>query len=307
MKKLLALALTTVLAVSVLSGCGAAKEEAAAPAAEQPAEATAEAAATDAAPAAEAATTEAAPAAEGGVITVAASPTPHAIILEHVKEKLAAQGWDLQVTEFEDYVQPNNVVESGEFSANYFQHIPYLNDFNAEHGTHLVSVAQLHYEPFGIYPGVSNDLSDIKDGAEIAVPNDTTNEARALQLLEANGIITLKEGVGLEATVKDIEENPHNVKIVELEAAQVSRVINEADFVVLNGNYAMEAGLSVGVDALAAEASESEAAQTFANILVVEEGNENDPGVQALISALKDDEVREWINTEFDGSVVPLF
>lgn len=276
MKKLIALSLTIALAASALVGCGAK--------AEAPAAST-----------------------EGGVITLAASPTPHAIILEHVKDQLKEQGWDLQITEFEDYVQPNNVVESGEITANYFQHIPYLKDFNAEHGTHLVSVAQLHYEPFGIYPGVSNDLSNIKDGAEIAVPNDTTNEARALQLLEANGILKLKEGVGLEATVKDIEENPYNVNIVELEAAQVSRVVNEADFVVLNGNYAMEAGYSVGKDALAAEDPNSEAAQTFANILVVKEGNENDPGVKALIDALSTDEVRTWINEEFDGSVVPLF
>ncbi|MBR6328438.1 MAG: MetQ/NlpA family ABC transporter substrate-binding protein [Lachnospiraceae bacterium] len=299
MKKLLTLALAAVLGVTTLAGCSSTGASAGAQTADTPSQTTDASAKADA------------PAdggsASGGVITVAASPTPHAIILEHVKDKLAEQGWELKITEFEDYVQPNNVVESGEFTANYFQHVPYLNDFNAEHGTHLVSVKELHYEPFGIYPGVSNDLSNVKDGAEIAVPNDTTNEARALQLLEANGIIKLKEGVGLEATVKDIEENPHNVKIVELEAAQVSRVINEADFVVLNGNYAMEAGLSVGKDALAAEASESEAAQTFANVLVVKEGNENDPGVQALISALADDEVRSWIDSEFDGSVIPLF
>lgn len=246
-------------------------------------------------------------ASEGGVIKVAASATPHAEILEQVKDSLAAGGWDLQVTVFDDYVQPNLVVESGDFDANYFQHIPYLTDFNAENETHLVQAAQIHYEPYGIYPGVSSDLVNIAEGAKIAVPNDTTNEARALLLLQDNGLITLKEGVGLEATVKDIVENPKNIEVIELEAAQVSRVLGEVDFVVLNGNYAMEAGLSVGKDAVAAEKAESEAAQTYANILVVKEGGENAPGIQALVKALQSDEVKEYINNTYDGAVVPLF
>lgn len=153
------------------------------------------------------------------VIKVAASATPHAEILEQAKPILAEQGYDLQVTVFDDYVQPNEVVESGDFDANYFQHIPYLDSFNAEKGTHLVNAGGIHYEPFGIYPGTKKSLDDIADGDSIAVPNDTTNEARALMLLQDNGIITLKDGAGLEATVNDIEENPHNIKIVELEAA----------------------------------------------------------------------------------------
>ena len=170
-----------------------------------------------------------------------------------------------------------------------------------------MQAAQIHYEPYGIYPGVSSDLVNIAEGAKIAVPNDTTNEARALLLLQDNGLITLKEGVGLEATVKDIVENPKNIEVIELEAAQVSRVLGEVDFVVLNGNYAMEAGLSVGKDAVAAEKAESEAAQTYANILVVKEGGENAPGIQALVKALQSDEVKEYINNTYDGAVVPLF
>ena len=198
--------------------------------------------ATDAADASDAeATDEASDAAveSKGTITVAASATPHAEILEEAKPILAEQGWDLEVTVFDDYVQPNLVVESGEFDANYFQHIPYLDDFNAEQGTHLVNAGGIHYEPFGIYPGTKSSLDDLADGDVIAVPNDTTNEARALLLLEANGVITLKDGAGLAATVNDIAENPKNVEIKELEAAQVSRVKDEVAFVVLNGNYAV--------------------------------------------------------------------
>ena len=302
MKKLTAVAALFALTLGVLTGCGSSAAEAADAAVDAAeaveAEATTDAAAEEAAPA---------EAEAGGVIKVAASATPHAEILEQVKETLAAEGWDLQVTVFDDYVQPNLVVESGEFDANYFQHIPYLTDFNAENETHLVQAAQIHYEPFGIYPGTSSDLAAIADGAKIAVPNDTTNEARALLLLQDNGLITLKEGVGLEATVKDIEENPKNIEIVELEAAQVPKVIGEVDFVVLNGNYAMQAGLSVGKDAVAAEKAESEAAQTYANILVVKEGNESAPGVQALIKALTSDAVKDYINNTYDGAVVPIF
>ncbi len=244
--------------------------------------------------------------AAGGTIKIAASPTPHAEILAEAKKLLSDQGWDLQVTEFEDYVQPNLVVEAGEFDANYFQHVPYLDSFNEENGTHLVNAGGIHYEPFGIYPGTKKALSDIADGDEIAVPNDTTNEARALLLLQDNGIITLKDGVGLTATVRDIVDNPHNVKIIELEAAQVARVIGEAAFVVLNGNYALEAGLSVGKDAVAYEASDSEAAKTYVNIIAVAQGNENEPGIKALVDALKSDAIRQYILNTYDGAVIPF-
>ena len=211
---------------------------------------------------------------EQGTITVAASPTPHAEILAEAAKLLKEQGWTLEVIEFEDYVQPNLVVDSGEIDANYFQHIPYLDNFNEENGTELVNAGGIHYEPFGIYPGTKTALSDLTEGDVIAVPNDTTNEARALLLLEANGVIKLKEGVGLTATVRDIEENPLNIEIEELEAAQVSRVAGEVAFVVLNGNYALEAGYSVAHDSIAYESSDSAAAQTYVNIVAVKKGNE---------------------------------
>ena len=241
-----------------------------------------------------------------GEISVAASPTPHAEILAAAADLLAKEGWTLKVTEFEDYVQPNLVVDSGEIDANYFQHVPYLDDFNEENGTSLVAVGGIHYEPFGIYPGTKSELSDLAEGDVIAVPNDTTNEARALLLLQDNGIITLADGAGLKATVKDITDNPNNIKIQELEAAQVSRVKDEVAFVVLNGNYALEAGFSVAHDAVAYETSDSEAAQTYVNVLVVKEGNENEEGIQALVNVLKSEEIKQYIIDNYDGAVVPF-
>jgi YaeC family lipoprotein len=241
-----------------------------------------------------------------GTITVAASPTPHAEILAEAGKILAKEGWTLKVTEFEDYVQPNLVVEDGEIDANYFQHVPYLDNFNEEKGTHLVSIAGIHYEPFGIYPGTKASLDDIAKGDTIAVPNDTTNEARALLLLQDNGIIKLKDGAGLTATVLDIEENPYDIKIQELEAAQVSRVKDEVAFVVLNGNYALEAGFSVAKDSIAYEKSDSDAAKTYVNILVVKEGNEENEGLQALARVLKSDEIKTFIENTYDGAVVPF-
>jgi len=238
-------------------------------------------------------------------ITVAASATPHAEILEEAKPLLEKEGYDLEVTVFDDYVRPNEVVESGEFDANYFQHIPYLEQFNEEKGTHLVNAGGIHYEPFGIYPGTKDSLDDLADGDSIAVPNDTTNEARALLLLQDNGIITLKDGAGLNATVKDIEENPHNVEIVELEAAQVARVTGETAYVVLNGNYALEAGFSVAKDALAYEQADSEAAKTYVNIIAVKEGNENSDKIKALVDVLKSDDIKDFINENYDGAVIP--
>ena len=244
--------------------------------------------------------------AEKGTIKVAASATPHAEILEEAKPILEKEGWDLEVTVFDDYVQPNLVVESGDFDANYFQHIPYLDNFNEEQGTHLVNAGGIHYEPFGIYPGKKETLDDLEDGDTIAVPNDTTNEARALLLLEANGVIKLKEDAGLTATVKDIEENPHNVEIQELEAAQVPRVKDEVAFVVLNGNYALQAGFSVAKDAIAYETSDSEAAKTYVNVIAVKEGNENSDKIKALVSVLKSDEIKNYITETYDGAVIPF-
>ncbi len=267
-KKIVVTIVTAVLALGTLTGCGSKKDD--------------------------------------GTIMVAASATPHAEILEQVKPILAEQGYTLEVTVFNDYVQPNQVVESGEFDANYFQHIPYLDSFNEEQGTHLVNAGGIHYEPFGIYPGTKSDLSEIAEGDIIAVPNDTTNEARALLLLQDNGILTLKAGVGLEATVRDIEDNPNNVEIQELEAAQVPRVKDEVAFMVLNGNYAMEAGFSVAKDAVAYEQSDSEAAQTYVNVIAVKEGNENNEGIKALVAALKSDAVKEYINNTYDGGVIPF-
>lgn len=288
-KTLLTLVLAGVTAFGLLTGCGSSSAES-----------------NDAEDAAAESTETEEESSENTVITVAASATPHAEILEQVKPILAEQGYDLEVTVFDDYVQPNEVVESGEFDANYFQHQPYLDSFNEEKGTHLVSVGGIHYEPFGIYPGTKDSLDDVADGDSIAVPNDTTNEARALLLLQDNGIITLKDGVGLEATVNDIEENPYNVEIVELEAAQVARVVDETAYVVLNGNYALEAGYSVAKDALAYEKSDSEAAKTYVNIIAVLEGNEDNAGVQALVDVLKSDEIKDYINETYDGAVIPF-
>ena len=239
-------------------------------------------------------------------ITVAASETPHSEILEAAKPILEEEGYDLEVTVFDDYVQPNEVVESGDFDANYFQHIPYLNSFNEEKGTHLVNAGGIHYEPFGIYPGTKSSPDDIADGDTIAVPNDTTNEARALLLLQDNGIIKLKDGAGLEATVNDIEENPYNVEIVELAAEQVARVAEETSYIVLNGNYALQAGYSVSKDALAYETSDSEAAKTYVNVIAVKEGNENSDKIKALVDVLKADEIKDFINEKYDGAVIPF-
>lgn len=237
-------------------------------------------------------------------IKIAASATPHAEILEQAKLLLKEQGYELEVTVFDDYVQPMTVVESGEFDANYAVHVPYLEQFNEEQGTHLANAGGIHYEPFGIYPGKKKTLDEVADGDVIAVPNDTTNEARALLLLEDNGILKLKEGASLTATVNDIEENPYNIKFEELEAAQVARVREEVDYVVLNGNYALEAGLSVAKDSIAFETTDSEAAKTYVNIIAVKEGNENNEGIKALVKVLQSDDIKNYIKDTYDGAVV---
>ncbi len=238
------------------------------------------------------------------VIKIGATVTPHSEILEKVKDNLAADGYTLDVVIYNDYVLPNTALEDGELDANFFQHGPYLEDFNKENGTHIVSVAAVHFEPMGLYAGKSSDLASIADGASIAVPNDTTNEARALLLLEANGLIKLKEGAGISSTVIDIEENPHNLKIEELEAAQVPKAIQDVDFAVVNGNYAIEAGLS---DPIVVEASDSLAANTYANIICVKEGNENTDKTKALVNATLQDNIRDYINDSYKGAVVPVF
>ncbi|MCR4567608.1 MAG: MetQ/NlpA family ABC transporter substrate-binding protein [Pseudobutyrivibrio sp.] len=237
-------------------------------------------------------------------IKVAASATPHAEILEKAAPLLEEKGYKLDVTVFDDYVQPNLVVESGEFDANYFQHVPYLDSFNEEQGTHLVDAGDIHYEPFGIYPGTKKKLDDIEDGDTIAIPNDTTNEARALLLLQDNGLLTLKDGAGLTATIKDIKDNPKKIKFEELEAAQVARVKDEVAFVVLNGNYALEADFSVAKDSIAYEATDSEAAKTYVNIIAVKEGNEKNEGIKALVEVLKSDDIKKYITDTYDGAVV---
>lgn len=297
MKKLISVALAGTLALS-LAACGS---SASSSAAESTTPAESEAASTSEAASEE--TTDLA----GTTLKVAASPTPHAEILNAAKDILAEQGIDLEVIEFDEYVQPNLVTESGEVDANYFQHKPYLDSFNVKQGTHLVSVGPVHYEPFGIYPGKSSDLENIADGATISIPNDTTNEARALQLLATQGLITVRDDAGLTATINDITENPHNIKFEEIEAAQLPRTVQDVDFAVINGNYALAAGFSVKNDALATEDASSEAAQTYANILAVKEGRENDPAIQALYAALTSDKVKDYINSTYDGAVVPIF
>ena len=244
--------------------------------------------------------------ADSKVITVGATPAPHAEILEVAKEVLAEQGYTLDIVEFDDYIMPNDAVEEGELDANYFQHITYMNQFNADNGYHLVSVGSIHYEPFGIYAGKTASLEELADGAQVAIPNDATNGGRALLLLEQEGLITLKEGAGITATVNDIVDNPKNLEIVELEARLLPDSLKDVDLAVINGNYAIDAGLKIS-DALAIESAEGEAATAYANVLTVKEGNENDEGVQALLAALESDEVRTFIEETYDGAVVPLF
>ncbi len=280
-KRIVASVLAGVLVLGALTGCGSSKSEGST------------------------SSSESTSSESKGTIKVAASATPHAEILEAAKPILAKEGWDLEITEFDDYVIPNEVVESGEMDANYFQHVPYLDSYNEEKGTDLVAVGKIHYEPFGIYPGTKDSLDDVADGDTVALPNDTTNEARALLLLQDNGLLTLKDGVGLEATVNDIAENPHNLKFEELAAESVARVVDEVAYVVLNGNYALEAGFSVGQDALAYEKSDSEAAKTYVNVIVVKAGNEDNEGVKALVDVLKSDEIKDFINEKYDGAVIP--
>ena len=267
MKKVIALVLSLVLCLSLFAGCGKVDD--------------------------------------AKVIKVAASPTPHALILKTVADVLAEDGWTLEVIEYSDYVIPNNVVEDGEVDANYFQHVPYLDTFNAENGTHLVSVAAIHYEPFAIYPGTKVHLEDLIAGDKIAIPNDGSNRARALMLLEDAGLIKLTEGVGMQATVLDITEYSVDVKIIEMEAAQLANIRDDVAFAVINGNYALHAGLFAGNDGIWVEDPEN--ANVYANVLVVKEGNENSEKTKALIAALQSETVKNYLETVYPGSVVPCF
>ena len=301
MKKTFGVVTAAVLAAVSIAGCSGNK------AAETTAAETTAAASSAAETTAET-TTEETTASSGELqkIVVGASPAPHAEILKAANDVLKEKGYELEIKEYVDYIQPNLALESGDLDANYFQHLPYLESFNKENGTNLVSAGAIHYEPFGIYAGKTTSLDELQDGATIAVPNDTTNEARALLLLEAQGLIKLKEDAGLTATKNDIVENPKNLQLYEVEAAQLPRVIGDVDVAVINGNYAIEAGYKVS-DALAVEASDSLAATTYGNVVAVRAGEENDPAIQALIEALTSDEVKAFIESTYDGAVVPLF
>lgn len=238
-------------------------------------------------------------------IVIGASPTPHAIILKEAAKLLKAKGYDLQIKEFSDYILPNTALDTKEIDANYFQHQPYLDKFNKEKGTSLVSAGSIHYEPFGIYAGKTKSLAELKDGATIAVPNDTSNEARALLLLQAQGLIKLKDGADITATQKDIVENKKKLKFVEIDAAQLVRTLQDVDLATINGNYALQGSLKVS-DALAVEADDSIAASTYANIIAVRKGDESRDEIKALIEVLKSDEIKTFIKNNFSGAVVPV-
>ncbi len=290
MKKLVSLLLSGALAVGLLAGCGGGTGTSQTPAgnSESPA-----------------ASTETG-SLEGTTLKVGATPAPHAEILEVVVPILAEQGITLEIVQYNDYVQPNNAVEDGSLDANYFQHITYMNDFNDQNGTHLVSAAEVHYEPMSLYAGKVSSLDELPDGALIGVPNDATNEARALLVLQQEGLITLREGAGITATINDIVDNPKNLQFSEMEAAQLPLRLADLDMAVINGNYAIDAGLSMD-DALATESADGEAAQAYVNVLAVKEGRETDPAIQALAAALCSDEVKTYIEENYNGAVVAVF
>ena len=290
MKKLVSLLLSGALAVGLLAGCGGGTGTSQTPAgnSESPA-----------------ASTETG-SLEGTTLKVGATPAPHAEILEVVVPILAEQGITLEIVQYNDYVQPNNAVEDGSLDANYFQHITYMNDFNDQNGTHLVSAAEVHYEPMSLYAGKVSSLDELADGALIGVPNDATNEARALLVLQQEGLITLDEDAGITATINDIVDNPKNLEFSEMEAAQLPHRLADLDMAVINGNYAIDAGLNMA-DALAIESAEGEAAQAYVNVLAVKEGRESDPAIQALAAALCSDEVKAFIEENYNGAVVAVF
>lgn len=287
-RKWLASALVATLAVGLLAGCGGGNDAASAGSAATESSAQAENSSSD-----------------DKTITIGASPSPHAEILNQFADKFEEKGYKLEVVEFTDYVQPNNALEAGDLDANYFQHKPYLDNFNEENGTDLVSAGAVHYEPMGIFSDSLTNLDSIPEGAKVAVPNDTTNEARALLLLQENGIITLKEGADITATKVDIAENPKNIEVVELAAEQIPRSLPDVDLGVINGNVALAAGLNFN-DALVVEASDSLAAQTYANVIAVRAGEENSEKTKVIMDILTSDECKQFITDHFEGAVLPI-
>ena len=291
MKKILALTLSAILCLGLLAGCGTDSGSAATDPASEPTSG-----ATNT------------PSGELETITVGASSTPHAEILDAVRGELETLGYNLEVVVFNDYVQPNTALADGDLDANYFQHEPYLTTFNSERGTDLVSAGAIHYEPMGIYPGTKSSLDEIAEGDTIAIPNDGSNETRALLLLQDLGYITLADGIDASsnATVEAIVDNPLNLEITEMNAENIPHILADVAFGIINGNYALQAGLT-GDDALASESADSDAAQTYANIVACRNGDENSDKIQALITALTSETCREYIESTYNGAVVPIF
>ena len=292
MKKILALTLSAILCLGLLAGCGTDSGTAATDPAESSAEPSADS--------------------TGGgeleTITVGASITPHAEILDAVRGELEALGYDLEIVEYTDYILPNVSLSDGSLDANYFQHGPYLETYNAENGTDLVNAASIHYEPMGIYPGSKTSLDELAEGDTIAIPNDGSNETRALLLLQDLGYITLADGIDASsnATIEAIVDNPLNLEITEMNAENIPHILADVAFGIINGNYALQADLT-GDDALASESADSDAAQTYANIVACRNGDENSDKVQALITALTSETCREYIESTYNGAVVPIF
>ena len=292
MKKILALTLSAILCLGLLAGCGTDSGTAATDPAESSAEPSADSTGSG----------------ELETITVGASITPHAEILDAVRGELEALGYDLEIVEYTDYILPNVSLSDGSLDANYFQHGPYLETYNAENGTDLVNAASIHYEPMGIYPGSKTSLDELAEGDTIAIPNDGSNETRALLLLQDLGYITLSDGINASsnATIVDIADNPLNLNITEMNAEAIPHNLPDVAFGIINGNYALQAGLT-GDDALASEDPDSDAAQTYANIVACRNGEESSEKIQALITALTSDTCREYIESTYSGAVVPIF
>ena len=304
MKKLSSVLLALSLSALALTGCGSSTDTPADTSAEETTTAA------DGAETAADAETEAAAADGDNVIKVGATSTPHGEILEFVKDKLAEQGYDLQITIYDDYVLPNKAVADGELDANYFQHTPYLNSFNASNGTDLVSVAKIHYEPFGLYGNGVTSVTDVAEGASIVIPADDSNETRALLLLQQEGLIELPEGANANdgvTTLDIVDDHGYNITTVQADTVAAQFANSDAgSLAVINGNYALAAGLDIST-ALAVEDASGDAAQTYANIIAVRNGDENLPKIQALVSALQSDDVKTYIEENYNGAVVAIF